>query len=393
MYIKIIMASTSFISILGSCAIIYMILRGSKKLRLLHNRILVCMSIVDVLYSSALSFSTSPIPRGSRCTFGNIGNAQTCAAQGFFVTLGGSVPLYNAALSIHYMARICYKANEETIAKKFEVFMHATALIIPFGAGILGLVFNLFQSRLVFCWIADECRFSEEGCGEGWDGVRAKVNAFLIYLFVGIYTIIIFVITTSMFMIFRVVRKREQAMKRYSFKRKDNSSYSRNILDLRKSSPAQLSSDQTAKQAILYVLALLITYCPAIVSCIIDLVCLNRTCKIPLDELNIFIAIFHPLQGFFNFIIFVRPRYILVKSQNKGSHFFFVLKVVIFEFDLNQRMIKCAQRPVIVQKKQVHETGIVRIRHANHNKLNDINSGDDIRSALHDVSERFDDRA
>jgi len=352
---RIIMASSSLISIVGSSTIICMILRGPKKLRQLNNRIILSMSFVDILYSGALLFSTTPIPRNTHCTFGNIGNAQTCAAQGFFIHIGTCVPLYNAMLCLYYVARICYKIDEATIKKHCEIYMHIIALILPLGVAILGVAFNLFHSRLVFCWFANECRFGDEGCGEGWNGTRAKVFNFVLCLSFGSFILVTLTIIASMSMIFFELQKRERASKRYLFSAAVASSNSLNTRCSKRTSVAQIASEHTIKQAILYVCALLVTYSPSMVSFIYDVVCRNRTCETPIDELNILIAIFHPLQGFFNFIIYIRPRYNLVKSQNREMHFWSVLKVVILELDCNQKRRRSVPR--VVNLKQARSIG------------------------------------
>jgi hypothetical protein len=104
-----------------------MISRGRVGLARLQNRLLVCMSIFDLLGSLGQALSTAPIPRGSNCAYGAIGNKGTCTAQGILVQLGLIVPCYNAMLSIYYLAVIKYNVSDETLVK-YELPMHIMSI-------------------------------------------------------------------------------------------------------------------------------------------------------------------------------------------------------------------------------------------------------------------------
>mmetsp|Transcript_65017 Transcript_65017/g.76352 ORF Transcript_65017/g.76352 Transcript_65017/m.76352 type:complete len:145 (+) Transcript_65017:131-565(+) len=133
-----------------------------------------------------------------------------------------------------------------------------------------------------------------------------------------------------MSMIVFEVRKRGSAMKQYPTTIINNLSNVRNVL------PTQMTSDRVAQQAALYVCALLAAYSPAVISALLDTMCMGRNCKIPVVQMNILIAVFQPLQGFFNFIIYVRPQFNLVRSQNNDMSVLSVLKVVTCERNLNK---------------------------------------------------------
>ena len=86
------------LSVIGSALIIFMILRRRKiRLALIHNQLIMCMSFIDILSSVFLGIGPAVAPReGSGNNSIAIGNDGTCAAQGFFITLGFAVPSYNA---------------------------------------------------------------------------------------------------------------------------------------------------------------------------------------------------------------------------------------------------------------------------------------------------------
>ena len=76
--------------------------------------------------------------------YGAYGNNATCTLQGFILTVGFSVPMYNAVLCLYYMAVIRYNLKEDML-KKMEPYAHAVALLIPLGIGIYGVAANLFH--------------------------------------------------------------------------------------------------------------------------------------------------------------------------------------------------------------------------------------------------------
>ena len=79
---------SGFLSLLGSGWIIVEVLTTKAKLYTVYNRLLLAMSIVDVMASIGYMFSTIPIPKGSYEVVWAFGTVQTCTAQGFFVQLG-----------------------------------------------------------------------------------------------------------------------------------------------------------------------------------------------------------------------------------------------------------------------------------------------------------------
>ena len=84
---------TGFLSVLASGWIIVEVLTTKAKLYTVYNRLLLAMSIVDIMASIAYMFSTIPAPKGSHEVIWAFGTVQTCTAQGFFVQLGLVAPI------------------------------------------------------------------------------------------------------------------------------------------------------------------------------------------------------------------------------------------------------------------------------------------------------------
>ena len=68
-----------------------------------YHRLLLGMSVYDILESIANFCSTWAIPRGTQDVWQASGTTATCTAQGFFLTLSVAVPIYNAFLSVYYL--------------------------------------------------------------------------------------------------------------------------------------------------------------------------------------------------------------------------------------------------------------------------------------------------
>ena len=66
------------------------------------HRLLLAISIYDIIESVWNFASTWPMVAGTTDVFGNVGTTGTCSAQGFFLMLGVAVPIYNACLSLYY---------------------------------------------------------------------------------------------------------------------------------------------------------------------------------------------------------------------------------------------------------------------------------------------------
>ena len=80
-------------STVGSSLIIYVILSDRKrKLSRPYHRLMLMMSVFDVIQSAAMVFSVSAFPRQSGI-YGAKGNELTCTLQGFLLALGMAVPL------------------------------------------------------------------------------------------------------------------------------------------------------------------------------------------------------------------------------------------------------------------------------------------------------------
>ena len=298
---------SGFISMVGSSLIIYIQLSNAKeKLRKLQNRFLLSMSIIDIFYSIAFALSVVPIPRGE-CSFG-FGNMWTCTVQGFFIQFGLSVSGYVAMLSLSCFLSIVRNISNEMISQKFELYMHAFAILPMLGVAIGGAAKKLFFSYSGHCWI--ERRECKEDCA----GVGGGLKAYGEGEWVVIATMVWVLVTTTiificMVAVVREIKNRPQRKKGYH-----SPSQTQNDVDV-------VANDAT-KQVLLYIFAYTVTY----IWSFIDVVSGTEGN----DFMYIMSAIFLPLQGFWNFLVYIRPRYLAIHREREELSFISVLKVVIF---------------------------------------------------------------
>jgi len=305
-------ACSGFLSVIGSLVIIYIILSGGQtKLCRVHNRLLLGISVIDVLNSIALSLSIIPSPRLDDCSYGK-GNQSSCTVQGFFLTLGLAVPGYTMMLSMYYLATIAYNTSEETIAQKYEPFMHAYAVLPALCGASIGAAKTYFFSQTGQCWIEDPCLSSGKCVGTDiyGDGRWLLVAAMVWTLFNN------FAVGYCMIAIYRKVRGRATTMRKYVFRNTHN-----------RPNRIEMAVDESARQALLYISAYILTYMWPGISCVLTQISDKEQIR---PVIYILTAIFYPLQGFWNCIAYIRPRFVKHRREQENLSFFSTLSIIIF---------------------------------------------------------------
>lgn len=221
------------------------------------------------------------------------GTTATCTAQGFFNELGNlATPLYNASLCAYYVLVIRQSWSETRIRIRVEKFMHAVPIVIASTIAILGLVFKLYNNSGWLCWIA---KYPKNCSGPTCTrGEYADIFRWVHYAI--IWTAIICV-TLGMYLIYLTVKdfEKEEAEEN----NEENARMER--------------SRKVAIQSALFVGALYLTWSFTTITRIYQVTTGNNS-----TALLVLMAIFFPLQGFFNFLVFCRPRYLRCKSRNPG---------------------------------------------------------------------------
>ena len=188
-----------------------------------YYRLMLAMSISDFMVSFAWFCTTWPIPKDensrdnpSEMVYGNIGTPKTCEAQAFFIQLGIITPFYNALLACYYYLTIRREWKEEEFKRRIEYVGHFVSVSFGFGTSIAGLVMELFNNSVVWCWIAPY----PAGCGDGPDQVPCDRGANSYSLrwafYYGPLWVMIFLVAFFMSLVYLYVRSLDNKMDQYT---------------------------------------------------------------------------------------------------------------------------------------------------------------------------------
>ena len=132
---------SGFVSFVSSCLIIFLVLRSDRKLSTPYHRIMFGMSVTNAMGSLSTFSSTWLMPKEmiyEQFEGAVLGNAATCTAQGFSFFVGANCAFgFNAALCIYYVCIIRYNYTEKMFGNCIERLLYAmvtiTALVPSFA--------------------------------------------------------------------------------------------------------------------------------------------------------------------------------------------------------------------------------------------------------------------
>lgn len=344
---------SSTLSVAGSSIIISSVIRRRKN-RGVCERLLFGMSVCDIFAS--VDFAVQPFLTPVGKWRASRGNATTCNIAGAFFQFGALASMiYYNMLAIFYFLTIRLGLDPKVIAKWCEPWMHAIPVLWPAMSAIIGLGLTSYEPTYGPLWLYQGCWFG----GNSADLISwVTVGPWLLTS----YTVIpvIFII------IHRSVRQayRGSLLNQFAESNLDSASITRNgsrrnmtSILLRASSSrgsrrsslfarnswegAEFTSTSQGKrlrmlawQAFLYVLAFYATYSFLFAGQIVegysdtpgDLV-------VPLYPLLVLQAIMSPLAGFFNSLVYLRPRFSRLRENRRdqsGSKVFRVMNNIRF---------------------------------------------------------------
>jgi len=140
------------LSIIGSSYIVSDVLRDKRKRNSTYHRLMVGLSIVDIIGSLVGPFlSTWPMPRDSGA-WGAVGTVSSCDAAGFFFQFTAAAgPLYNVSLARYYYLILRHNWSDRRL-KEVEIWFH----IVPWMVGLItataGLILKIYSSGVFSCW-------------------------------------------------------------------------------------------------------------------------------------------------------------------------------------------------------------------------------------------------
>jgi hypothetical protein len=218
---------TAIASLAGSSLIIYdvVILRKKRSDEIsTRHRLLTGMSVCDIMSSSAWFLASWAVPKDMPMiidtvdTVWNVGNRQTCTAQGFFAHLAIGTVIYNACLALYYLLVIRYGWKNKYIAKRIEPWMHFVAVGFALGTGVVGLALDLFNPFGFACTInayPPLCiqSFENKGPTNCTRGDNARI--FQVVFWLGPACCITVFLAVSMFLVYWKIRTIERGSARF----------------------------------------------------------------------------------------------------------------------------------------------------------------------------------
>ena len=171
-----------------------------------YERILMALSIMDIIFTITVVAQTVLIPRDTTHRITSFGNAATCTMMGFFWQFTLSNFYFSGLLNYYYLRTIVSGWSEARFAKH-EPYWMAAGLLWYTGTAILGVVMDWYDANElgVGCWVNNVPR----GCGEDpWDSQEPCISVYIAWLFGGFQIVFLFVfVAISNAMIFCHVRK------------------------------------------------------------------------------------------------------------------------------------------------------------------------------------------
>ncbi|GFH55121.1 hypothetical protein CTEN210_11597 [Chaetoceros tenuissimus] len=322
---------TGLISTCSSALILFIIFKSTKKLKDVYHRILALISVLDIIFSLALATSTLPIPNEdfySSFKGPRLGNHGTCQTQGFFLIFGYLMtPLLMLFLCYYYVSISC-RITQDTF-KKVEAFFYPCAI----AWGLIGPIISIRKDYInpapydPHCLLTPYpllCIYTDVPCEHG------DKDAVLLINFWSKYIIAMFAMIASGFsiVVIRVAYNERQMNKAL-----EDLNTVRDVASSQDVESTAVSTERHPKrksliklillQALAYILSFLLTW---IFICLPFLSPYIRDNYTIMDLLQI---IFQPLGGFWNMLIFVHYKILLVKHTNSNQSYYGAFKTLL----------------------------------------------------------------
>jgi hypothetical protein len=210
----------SALSLFGSTMILYELYldwrQGNARDRA-TARILVSLSVADILFSMGYFLTTWPAPSDLTYIKFNVGNQATCTFQGFINQLGFvASPLFNVTLALFFTLRIRYRWADFQL-RRLDAWMQGSIWTFALCCAIYPIPLGLYNNSWQTCWIDAypmdclDSRYGDESdCTRG-NTAWAHALAFQFLPWVSVACALVF-----MGMIYATVRKVEHRNTRYA---------------------------------------------------------------------------------------------------------------------------------------------------------------------------------
>ena len=261
--------------------------------------------------------------------WGARGNQVTCALSGFWNQFQCAVPLYNGSLAVYFFLHIYHQRNRSSatlLLRWVEPWLHGIPVTVGLVTSVLGLSQGWYNAQAVpevGCWIENYpygCQFSNDvPCTRGplvtgHDHDHLVLTMSFIPLMGGCVMVFL-----ANLLIFAVVLRQECKTHFYEVQWRENSQN-----DWRRMGVSSSSNNihrryvrQVVFQNLLYVLVMFNTVVWILLA---DIATywghLPERFIFPLYQLY---CLTFPGQGFWNFLVYIRPQYIVLRRKHKMS--------------------------------------------------------------------------
>jgi hypothetical protein len=315
---------TAMMSILGSSFIIYEVLKNPKKRGMAYHLQMLALSIADFLYSTSWFVYNWPAPDSGWCT-----------ARGFLTLLTNTPEaMLNAGVCVYYLFFVNFAWSEEKILRYQRVL-----IIFPIIWGLISAILTLAQGMINPVPVTGDCWLYQAPAGCTGSECTPDEHYYHLYrfVFVQIPLWISFGIgVISMCFVYYKVSKDERefggeapADWLWFVQREEGQTTSRTM-----------RSRRMARQAFWYLLNFFLTYVGTTAWNIV-----HAFGGTPSFGLSVFTWIFHPWQGFWNAIIYIRPRYMRNREKNPNMS---IWQAIMTEDEYDHRLGARAMRSTVV---------------------------------------------
>ena len=317
---------TASLSMFGSLWIVVEVLRDKKKRGLSYHRLVCALSVFDFVLSSWFLASNlfRVISEDRPETY-----IRACEAGGFFAYWSSlTIPIYNLGLATYFYLTINHGWREDKMRNSFEKWVHRCVPPLTAIVSFVPIPLNLYNYWTSVCFVT----YGGEGRGKS-----PEQDDWFWGIFWGIVLTSAVCVTALMCSIYLHTYTTLKKSARFSFDRsnitvRDSSSVvgSGTIHSNQGSTVMSKASSSTLRRtrtmALLYTIPFTITWViPVIVQILTHFHWKNGgTLMSPLFSyvFLVWLATFLPLQGFFNWIIYIFPRLQRLAGENTSLKLF-----------------------------------------------------------------------
>ena len=305
---------SSALSVFGSVSIIYLIGKKQKWRDSMFHRIMLNVSIADAVWSFGNLFHALMIPSESEHGIIALGNATTCNVAGIVVGILATSSIYSCVLSAYFFFTITRSWSEAQMRRLLGPWIHIVAWGIPTILSILVLFaggYQPFDFNICLPGRSDDASIMARALG--------AVSSLLIVLPALVGFVLIWLMYAS-------VRRQQIRSQRYDF-----------------AGPADKECQQKTKaiatQGIFYSLAFFNTFMALLFTAVAEsFLFIGSSSATSAEEPRVRKGVFYatfllflmlPLQGFWNWIVYIRPNLVQWKVANPDESWWWAYRQVM----------------------------------------------------------------